>query len=117
MKDSYTVQLFQFTTGNLLDQIVTWKQEAKEVLNANESMGIEIAEMLERENLSERERVHYEFEKTRNQAERDSINQTIQVALNQMEDAMSWKATAEDVSIMKLAIEKMCKKLKSPGEI
>ena len=52
-----------------------------------------------------------------NQAERDSINQTIQVALNQMEDAMSWKATAEDVSMMKLAIEKMCKKLKSPGEI
>ena len=103
MRDSYELQKMELETDNLLGQIVEWQNAAKKLLDSNKIRRQQISDELKKEELTEGERVHFEFEQSMNSGERSKICQMIDSVMTQMERVFEWKAAEfESVDVKNL---------------
>lgn len=114
MRYSYEMQKLELETDNLLGQIVEWQNAATKLLDSNKLRRQQISYELKKEELTEGERVHFEFEQSMNYGERNKICQMIDSVMTQMERLLEWKAAAACESAdMKNVLEKIRHTLKS----
>ena len=103
MRDSYELQKLELETDNLLGEIVEWQNAAKKLLDSNNLRRQQISDELKKEELTEGERVHFEFEQSMNSGERNKICQMIDSVMTQMERVFEWKAAEfESVDVKNL---------------
>lgn len=107
MRDSYELQKLELETDNLLGQIVEWQNAAKKLLDSNNLRRQQISDELKKEELTEGERVHFEFEQSMNSGERNKICQMIDSVMTQMERFFEWKAAEFEPVDVKNVIKKL----------
>ena len=73
MRDSYELQKLELETDNLLGEIVEWQNAAKKLLDSNNLRRQQISDELKKEELTEGERVHFEFEQSMNSGEKQNL--------------------------------------------
>mgnify|MGYP003083778927 CR=1 FL=1 len=107
MRDSYELQKLELETDNLLGQIVEWQNAAKKLLDSNNLRRQQISDELKKEELTEGERVHFEFEQSMNSGERNKICQMIDSVMTQMERFFEWKAAEFEPVDVKNVMKKL----------
>lgn len=107
MRDSYELQKLELETDNLLGEIVEWQNAAKKLLDSNNLRRQQISDELKKEELTEGERVHFEFEQSMNSGERNKICQMIDSVMTQMERLFEWKAAEFEAVDVKNVMKKL----------
>ena len=107
MRDSYELQKLELETDNLLGEIVEWQNAAKKLLDSNNLRRQQISDELKKEELTEGERVHFEFEQSMNSGERNKICQMSDSVMTQMERLFEWKAAEFEAVDVKNVMKKL----------